>query len=399
MSGRRKRSRVFWRDQGGAQRAYADFRDYTDVGGRRESLIVPGDELATTDVEVAEVLAAKRLAELNQLRARRQGRAVHGLPRETTLADFAREHLIAKAKAGTTTQGWVAESEHYLRRALSFFGEQRPLDAVTVADARKWSEQLHTQPNGRGGTMSGGTVRHHLNCLSNLFRRAQAEGFVPPGYNPVTALMEKPRAKPQEARWLEVHEAALLLEAARTYRPARGDLAMPFAYPLLATFLLTGGRAREVLGGLGCCHAVGFGCKLFHPAKPGKPVPKPSLGCRISRSGSRGHDRDTSVQFSAQGSAGISGIRSVSGWNACKRGLRPLPELAAFKRRAGFESDDLQRVQRRARAHRRIVVVHPRHRPRHWLLCSGVQALCRQSGIAREKRGWSMIGQSGRDRR
>ena len=248
MSGKRKRSRVFWREQGGAQRAYADFRDYADVGGRRDALIVPGETLAATDLGIAEVLAAKRLAELNQLRARRQGRAVHGLPRETTLAEFAREHLIAKAKAETTTQGWVAESEHYLQRALEFFGQHRPLDAITVADVRRWSEPLHTQSNGRGGTMSGGTVRHHLNCLSNLLRRAQAEGFVPPGFNPVAAMMEKPRAKPLEARWLEVHEGALLLEAARTYSPARGDLAMPFAYPLLATFLLTGGRAREVLG-------------------------------------------------------------------------------------------------------------------------------------------------------
>jgi len=248
MSGKRKRSRVFWREQGGAQRAYADFRDYADVGGRREALIVPGETLATTDLGIAEVLAAKRLAELNQLRARRQGRAVHGLPRETTLAEFAREHLIAKAKAGTTTQGWVAESEHYLGRALDFFGPHRPLDAVTVADVRTWSEQLHTQSNGRGGTMSGGSIRHHLNCLSNLFRRAQAEGFVPPGFNPVAALMEKPRAKSQEARCMEVHEAALLLEAAHKYRPTRGDLAVPFAYPLLATFLLTGGRTREVLG-------------------------------------------------------------------------------------------------------------------------------------------------------
>ena len=219
MSGKRKRSRVFWREQGGAQRAYADFRDYADVGGRREALIVPGETLATTDLGIAEVLAAKRLADLNQLRARRQGRAVHDLPRETTLAEFAREHLIAKAKAGTTTHGWVAESEHYLQRALGFFGEHRPLDTLTVADVRKWSEHLHTQSNGRGGTMSGGTVRHHLNCLSNLFRRAQAEEFVPPGYNPVAALMEKPRAKPQEARWLEVHEAALLLEAGSNLPP------------------------------------------------------------------------------------------------------------------------------------------------------------------------------------
>lgn len=51
-----------------------------------------------------------------------------------------------------------------------------------------------------------------------------------------------------EAKWLEVHEAALLLEAARTHKAVRDDLASPFSYPLLATFLLTGGRRAEVLG-------------------------------------------------------------------------------------------------------------------------------------------------------
>ncbi|HYS19739.1 MAG TPA: tyrosine-type recombinase/integrase, partial [Gemmatimonadales bacterium] len=95
---------------------------------------------------------------------------------------------------------------------------------------------------------SGGTVRHYLNALSNLYQRAQAERLVLPGYNPVAALMDKPRAARREARWLEVPDAALLLEAARTDRPLRADLALPFAYPLLATFLLTGGRAAEVLG-------------------------------------------------------------------------------------------------------------------------------------------------------
>ena len=244
----RRRRRIYWRKQGGARRAYADFRDYADVGGSREALIVPGEALATTDGDVAEVLAAKRLAELDRLRAQRQGRAMHGLPKETALAEFAREHLIAKARAGLVTDGWMAESEHYLGRALAFFGEHRPLDAITVADVRKWSEHLHTRPNGQRGTMSDGTLRHHLNCLSNLFRRAQAEGLVLPGFNPVAALMEKPRGKPREARWLEVHDGALLLEAARMHRPTRSDLGMPFAYPLLATFLLTGGRAREVLG-------------------------------------------------------------------------------------------------------------------------------------------------------
>jgi integrase len=91
--------------------------------------------------------------------------------------------------------------------------------------------------------MTNATLRWHLNALSNLYRRAQSENIVPPGYNPVAAMLDKPAADPEEAKWLEVHEAALLLEAACVVPnlPA-------FAYPLLATFLLTGGRRAEVLG-------------------------------------------------------------------------------------------------------------------------------------------------------
>lgn len=52
-------------------------------------------------------------------------------------------------------------------------------------------------------------------------------------------MLEKPTARRQEAKWLEVHDGALLLEAARTHKRA---------YPLVATFLLTGRRESEVLG-------------------------------------------------------------------------------------------------------------------------------------------------------
>ncbi len=64
---------------------------------------------------------------------------------------------------------------------------------------------------------------HHLNALSNLYRRARAERAVPSGYDPVGDLLEKPAARRVEAKWLEVPDAALLLEAARTYRPPRGQ--------------------------------------------------------------------------------------------------------------------------------------------------------------------------------
>lgn len=94
----------------------------------------------------------------------------------------------------------------------------------------------------------GGAIRHHLNVLSNVYRRAASESVVRPGYNPVAALMDKPKGERKEANWLEVPDAALLLESARTYKPKRPDAAMPFIYPLIATYLLTGGRETEVLG-------------------------------------------------------------------------------------------------------------------------------------------------------
>ena len=116
-----------------------------------------------------------------------------------------------------------------------------------VADVQAWATALGTRSNGRGGTLGGGAVRHHLNVLSNVYKRAQSEGVVPPGYNPCKAMMEKPSGKREEAKWLQVHEAALLLESARTYTAKRADAAMPFIYPLIATYLLTGGRETEVL--------------------------------------------------------------------------------------------------------------------------------------------------------
>jgi integrase len=98
----------------------------------------------------------------------------------------------------------------------------------------------------------GGSQGTSDGALSNLYRRAQSEGRVPPGFSPVAAMLEKPTGLHREARWLEVHEAALLLESARTLPPALPQLvdALPadVAHALLATFLLTGGRQREVTG-------------------------------------------------------------------------------------------------------------------------------------------------------
>jgi integrase len=244
----KKSGRIYWRKQGktGERRAYADFRDFADVGGRQVALVPKGATSATSDPIVAEALAAELLACFQE---RRRNKTVLGIERQATLADFAAQHLVEKAKAGRVTDSWLGESEKRLRDAVEFFGADRDLASIAPQDVRRWAEWLGTRPGRRGNRgLSGGSLRHYLNTLSNLYRRAAAEGYVGPGFNPVAALVEKPVARREEARWLEVHEAALFLEAARTYQPKRGDLAIPFLYPLVATFLLTGGRESEVLG-------------------------------------------------------------------------------------------------------------------------------------------------------
>ncbi len=245
MARPRKNSRIYWRIRGAERRAYADFRDFQDVGGGREALIQPGSGRATNDLAIAEKLVAERLSELQE---RRRNKALLGVERETKLEAFASYHLIQKARGGGFTRQWLEETEHRLRRAIEFFGADRELGSIRVPDVQKYLVYVHGLANGRGGTLSGQSVRHHLNALSNLYRRAVAEAAVPPGYNPVAALIEKPTARREEARWLEVHEGALLLESARTYRSKRPDMAQSHIYPIVATFLLTGGRQSEVLG-------------------------------------------------------------------------------------------------------------------------------------------------------
>jgi len=245
---RKRESRTYWRERGGERRAWADFRDFADVGGRREALVPPDGTMATTDPDVAAELLARRLRELEELRTRQdRNRTLLGIEREAMLGPFAERHLVEKRKAGAVTSRWLKVAQLHLERAVEYFGTGRTLHTLRVSEVRGYVEHLRGLKTKRG-TMSDSTIRKHLNSLSNLYRRAQAEGVVTPGYNPVSALMDKPRETRREARWLEVHDAALYLESARTWKPDRDAHACPFPYALVATFLLTGGRTSEVLG-------------------------------------------------------------------------------------------------------------------------------------------------------
>jgi len=240
------KDRMYSRDQGGVTRWYIDLRH---LGGCREGLIPEGEKKATSDWTQAVVLAAERLKEVAEADEKGQrAKVLLGTRREPAegLRAFAAKHLVKKAKGGKVTTRWLEQTERQLEAAVEFFGEHRTLASIEVADVESYVEYLDARSNGRGGTLGLGSQRHYLNSLSNLYKRAQGR-VVASGYNPVAGVMEKPVGDPDEAAWLEVSDSALLLESARTYRPDPDAHAAP-VYPLIATFLLSGGRTSEVLG-------------------------------------------------------------------------------------------------------------------------------------------------------
>lgn len=259
MARTKKNGRVYWRNG----RAYGDFRD---LGGKRERLVPKGESLATDDPDVAAKLASERVKQLTE---EKKSRAL-GITPETegaTLKAYAATHLRKKAteprKMGSppVTTVWLSQAQKHLQAAVDFFGAARDLRTIDTADLDGWVEHLRTQDNGRGGTYSETTVLKHLNSLSNLFKRAIAEKKVTGvATNPCREMFSKPSGtNDEEPEYLRAHEAALLLEAARTYRAptglvrqGHGGAISPDAYPhmfaLLATFLLTGCRKAEVLG-------------------------------------------------------------------------------------------------------------------------------------------------------
>ena len=227
---------IIWRNG----RAYGDFRSYEDVGGSREALAEPGKTWGTTDTDIANALYDVRLAALKE---KRKGRAGVTKERHTTLDRLVQQHLIQKAKADLSTTH-LNDLETRLAAAMDFFGTKRDPRTIEPSEVREWADHL-----GADGTRKPGTIRHYLNALSGLYGRAQEGLYVVPGYNPVRALQEKPgTVSATEATFFEVADAALILEAARILDRDDRKNATPGLYPLIATFLLTGGRRSEVFG-------------------------------------------------------------------------------------------------------------------------------------------------------
>ena len=233
---KKRTTRVFWRanNKAGERRAYGDFRDYADAGGRKEALIPPGARTPTTDPDVAAALAVRRVKEFEQ--ARKDG-VILGVKRRVCLGEYSMEHLAQKEKARKKVRPkTIQEARCRLKRAVKFLGFDRDLASIKPVEIERWAAKLSE-------TRAASTVNHHLNDLSNMFKTALRDEIVT--RNPVSVI-EKPEADERDAKWLEVSEAALLLEAARRHHGHH--TANPYIYEIIATLLLTGARLREVLG-------------------------------------------------------------------------------------------------------------------------------------------------------
>lgn len=250
MPKRKKSHASIWertRSDGGT-RYWGDFREYASQGGKREPLVAPGESMATADPIVAQTLFAKRLEELAT--ARENDTKAEPIRKKPGIADVVKEHISACEREKGTTPRWVESTGVFLGRAVTYFGAERRLGAITPEHVVDWIECLRQVKTNRGRPMAEASVRHHLCALSKLYRRAARRRYVTPGYNPVRLLEsgERPKLPRSETRCLEVPEAALLLEMARTYPVKKHEPEMALAYPIIAAFLLTGGRAKEVLG-------------------------------------------------------------------------------------------------------------------------------------------------------
>jgi integrase len=209
-----------------------------------------------TDAATAQALYAKLISE----HQRQTLRGLNGLsPVTMALQAAAAEHLRLKALANRVTTQSLESDQRHLERACRFFGADTLLEAITPQRVGQWTTWLQTtrfrmrlaEGRRRGKhparLMGPANARKCLNSLSNLFRRAQEQGWVNVGVNPVSALMTKPQGKTHEARWFEAHEVALVLESARTLQRKRPDIALGCSYELIAAAAFTGSRPGELL--------------------------------------------------------------------------------------------------------------------------------------------------------
>lgn len=211
---------------------YADFRKWSDVGGKRRKV---GDTLEE---------AQERIVELRDEYANLRQRATSLDGGDPKLIDLAKDHL--RKKRSNVKEKTLEGAERSLRHLIGFLGTDAHVSDVTVRALSEFIEWRLDQPGYRGKTLRPSTVRVDLAHISSLCRSAVAYGCLEA--NPVAKIPNRPKVAKKEPEWLERDEAGRVMEASRKLCRNQNSRCYSYLFELISTLLLTGGRSKEVRG-------------------------------------------------------------------------------------------------------------------------------------------------------
>lgn len=148
---------------------------------------------------------------------------------------------------------------------MEFFGAKCPLDKIDADDVHAWMEWLRRRSGRRSNVgLSDSAVRHYLNALSNLYRYAELERAVAPGYNPAATVRQQldsiGAARQQRRRVDDRIAAGVVLDDARRVLPFLKAIADERRLRIL---VLLSGNERSV-GELQTALQVGQSLLSFH---------------------------------------------------------------------------------------------------------------------------------------
>jgi len=131
-----------------------------------------------------------------------RGRALHGETRQVTLADLAASHLVARPSRRNSLSHWLEVTRNPRPGRSTFSVPERDLASITVGDVRRGQPPPRGHPPVEGDDVAS-SVRHHLSCLSNLYKRARAERVVPQVTIRWATSTRSPSPARGEAKWLD----------------------------------------------------------------------------------------------------------------------------------------------------------------------------------------------------
>lgn len=199
------------------------------LGGACKACVPEGATEATQDRATAERLALLWATELQEKKSASERL---GFRSSLALGDYGRKQIAAAEQEGKVSPRWAATAREYLANMLFFFERVQPdaeglsaaerrrmlsprnLASIGAPDVVELQEWLAQQPNGRGGTYSPQTVRHHCTVLSGIYRRAIRRGQLGTSFsNPVLAA-GLPSVPETHTPLMEAEDVALALAAA-----------------------------------------------------------------------------------------------------------------------------------------------------------------------------------------